>query len=63
MLVRRLIKVAVTRCSDCPWVESTMDGAECIKMREHWGEYEGFVYPEGRTKIHPKCPLKLNINI
>ena len=47
----------VTRCAHCPHCSTTMDGPTCSEMEKKCGLYNGFVYPEGRYMIHPKCPL------
>lgn len=50
--------VNVTRCIDCPYYQHSMDGGVCEELEDIRGVYNGFVLPEGRTQIHPDCPLK-----
>jgi hypothetical protein len=38
-----------------------MDGSECALRVKMYGEYQGFINPEGRTGIHPECPILLSI--
>ena len=47
------ITTEVRTCYDCPHFTQTMEGPTC---------YEGmfYVFPEGRTGIHPDCPVKLD---
>ena len=49
------IEKSVNSCNECPHRVSSMDGPYCPKLFKvnNWGG----VYPEGRTKIHPQCPL------
>ena len=58
MKVTKIITVDVYKCTDCPHCSRSMDGVECDLLTSKYGAYEGFVFPEGRTSIHPKCPLK-----
>jgi len=55
--MRVTVTKEVTRCQDCPHFMTTMDGPTCYKLEKKYGPYKGFVFPEGRDKIHPKCPL------
>jgi hypothetical protein len=55
------ISEEVERCVDCPHVRLTMDGSECALRVKMYGEYQGFINPEGRTGIHPECPILLSI--
>jgi len=57
MKVTRTITNEVKRCTGCPYVESTPEGPICMEMTKKYGMYHDFVFPEGRNKIHPKCPL------
>ena len=58
MKVKRIIEKEVTRCIDCPYYFSDMDGGQCREMEKKYGLYNAFVFPEGREGIHPKCPIK-----
>jgi len=51
MIITR--KYNVNRCVECPYFTSTMDGPECTKL-----PFPAYVFPEGRTKIHQRCPFK-----
>ncbi len=43
----------VYRCQDCPHCVASMDGPLCAAVKPEMN-----VYPEGRTGIHPDCPIR-----
>lgn len=53
-----LVEHEVTSCTLCPYIHSTPEGPTCDSPGAPDYLDVLYVYPEGRRKIHPKCPQR-----
>lgn len=58
MLITIKVTTDIENCTQCPLFTNSMDGPFCMELEKQLGPYQGLVFPEGRTEIHPLCPFK-----